>query len=91
MGLFKRSTPSQTIGDNTMTIPTKVEINCATGVISEVPLNDAELAQLEADRQAAEAAKAERDAAEAQAAETKANAEAKLAALGLTAEEIKAL
>jgi hypothetical protein len=74
-----------------MSIPTKVEINCETGVISEVPLNDAELAQLEADRQAAEIAKAERDAAEAQAVETKANAEAKLAALGLTAEEIKAL
>ena len=74
-----------------MTIPTKVEINCATGVISEVPLSDAELLQLEADRQAAEAAKAERDAAEAAAAEVKANAEAKLAALGLTADEIAAL
>ena len=74
-----------------MTIPTKVEINCATGVISEVPLNDAELAQLEADRQAAEAAKAERDAAEAAAAEAKASAESKLAAIGLTAEEIAAL
>ena len=74
-----------------MTIPTKVEINCATGVISEVPLNDQELAQLEADRQAAETARAEREAAEAAAAEVKANAEAKLAALGLTAEEIKAL
>ena len=74
-----------------MTIPTKVEINCETGVISEVPLNDAELAQLEADRQAAEAAKAERDAAEAAAADAKASAEAKLAALGLSADEIKAL
>ena len=91
MGLFKRSTSNQTVGDNRMTIPTKVEINCETGVISEVPLSDAELAQLEVDRQAAEAAKAERDAAEAAAAEVKANAEAKLAALGLTAEEIKAL
>ena len=74
-----------------MTIPTKVEINCATGVISEVPLNDAELVQLELDRQAAEAAKAEKDAADAAAAEIKASAEAKLAALGLSAEEIKAL
>lgn len=74
-----------------MTIPMKVEINCATGSISEVPLNDAELAQLELDRQAAEAAKAEKDAADAAAAEIKASAEAKLAALGLSAEEIKAL
>jgi hypothetical protein len=74
-----------------MTIPTKVEINCETGTISEVPLNDAELAQLEIDRQAAEAAKAERDAADAAAADAKASAEAKLAALGLSADEIKAL
>ena len=74
-----------------MSIPMKVEINCETGVISEVPLNDQELAQLEIDRQAAEAAKAERDAAEAAAAEAKANAESKLAAIGLTPEEIKAL
>lgn len=74
-----------------MTIPTKVEINCATGVISEVPLSDAELAQLEADRQAAEAARAEREAEEAAKAAAKAAAEAKLAALGLTADEIAAL
>ncbi len=74
-----------------MAIPTKVEINCETGVISEVPLNDQELAQLEADRQAAEAAKAEREAAEAAAAEAKASAQLKLAALGLSADEIAAL
>jgi len=74
-----------------MTIPMKVEINCATGAISEVPLNDQELEQLEIDRQAAEIAKAEKDAADAAAAEAKANAEAKLTALGLTVEEIKAL
>jgi hypothetical protein len=90
MGLFKRSTSNQTVGDNRM-IPTKVEINCETGVISEVPLNDAELAQLEIDRQAAEIAKAEREAAEAAAADAKASAEAKLAALGLSADEIAAL
>jgi len=74
-----------------MTIPMKVEINCETGVVSEVPLNDQELAQLELDRQAAEVAKAEKDAADAAAAEAKANAESKLAAIGLTTEEIKAL
>lgn len=74
-----------------MTIPMKVEINCETGVISEVPLNDAELAQLEIDRQAAEIAKAEREAEEAAKAEAKAAAEAKLAALGLSADDIAAL
>jgi hypothetical protein len=74
-----------------MTIPMKVEINCETGAISEVPLNDQELAQLEIDRQVAEAAKAEKDAADAAAAQAKASAESKLATLGLTAEEIAAL
>jgi len=74
-----------------MTIPMKVEINCETGAISEVPLNDQELAQLEIDRQAAEVAKAEKDAADAAAAQAKASAESKLATLGLTAEEIAAL
>lgn len=74
-----------------MSIPMKVEINCETGVISEVPLSDSELAQLEIDRQAAEAAKAEKDAADAALAEAKASAESKLAQLGLTAEEISAL
>ena len=74
-----------------MTIPTKVEINCETGVISEVPLSDAELAQLEVDRAAAEIARAEREAEEAAKAAAKAAAEAKLAALGLTTEEIEAL
>lgn len=74
-----------------MTIPMKVEINCETGVISEVPLNDQELEQLEIDRQAAEAAKAEKDAVDAAEAAAKASAEAKLATLGLTPEEITAL
>jgi hypothetical protein len=74
-----------------MTIPMKVEINCETGAISEVPLNDQELAQLEIDRQAAEVAKTEKDAADAAAVQAKASAESKLATLGLTAEEIAAL
>jgi hypothetical protein len=74
-----------------MTIPMKVEINCETGAISEVPLNDQELEQLEIDRQAAEAAKTEKDAADAADAQAKASAEAKLATLGLTPEEITAL
>jgi hypothetical protein len=79
------------LGRNTMANPTKLVINCETGVQEEIELTDEEVAQLEADRQAAEVAKAERDAAEAAVAETKASAQAKLAALGLTADEIAAL
>ena len=74
-----------------MTIPMKVEINCETGAITERPLNDEELAQLELDRQAAEVAKAEKDAVDAAEAQAKASAESKLTAIGLTAEEIAAL
>ena len=74
-----------------MTAPTKVIVNCETGVQEVVPLTAAEIAELEA---AAAQAEQERQAAEAEAeakAAAKAAAEAKLAALGLTAEEIAAL
>jgi hypothetical protein len=75
-----------------MTIPTKVEINCATGVISEVPLNDEELAQLEIDRANAEADRAEREETEAAAVAIKESAKAKLiAGEALTEEEASAL
>ena len=72
-------------------MPTKIVVDCSTGESTEVELTAEEVAELEA--RAAEA-EAERLAAEAEAqakAEAKANAEAKLAALGLTAEEITAL
>jgi hypothetical protein len=70
---------------------TKIIVNCETGVVAEVPLTGEELAQREADVLAAEAAKADADAKAAADAEVKANAAAKLAALGLTADEIAAL
>ena len=70
---------------------TKIIVDCTTGVVAEVPLTGEELAQREVDTLAAEAAKAEADAKAAAEAEAKANAESKLAALGLTAEEIAAL
>jgi hypothetical protein len=69
----------------------KVIVDCSTGEQSVVPLTAEEIADLEA---AAAQAEADRLAAEAEAAakaEAKVNAEAKLAALGLTAEEIAAL
>ena len=74
-----------------MTKPTRLEINCETGEQSVIELTDEEIAQLETDRASAEADRATREAeAEAKAA-TRASALAKLAALGLTEEEIAAL
>ena len=74
-----------------MSRPTRIEINCTTGVESIIELTDAEIAQMEADATAWAARKAEEDAAAQAAAEVKASAQAKLAALGLTADEIAAL
>ena len=72
-------------------MPTKLVVDCSTGIATEVELTAEEIAQREADAQAFAEAKAKEEA-EAQAkAEAKAAAEAKLAALGLTAEEIAAL
>jgi hypothetical protein len=71
--------------------PTKLIVDCSTGISTEVELTDAEVAQREADAAAYTARKAEEEAAEAAKAAAKASAEAKLAALGLTAEEISAL
>lgn len=56
-----------------------------------IPLTEEELAEREAMRIQAEADKLQREADELAQAEAKASAEAKLAALGLTAEEISAL
>lgn len=70
---------------------TKIVVNCETGVSAEIPLTGEELAQREADAQAAAADKAQRDAEEAATLAAKDSANAKLAALGLTAEEIAAL
>ena len=69
----------------------KVIVDCATGESITVPLTEEELAQREADRVAYEAAEAERLAAEAEQEALKASAQAKLAALGLTEEEIAAI
>ena len=64
--------------------PTKLVIDCSTGVQEIVELTDEEVAQLEADRAKAEADKAKADAD----AEVKAEAKAELLAkLGITAEE----
>ena len=72
--------------------PTRIEINCETGVESVIELTDAEVEQMEADRVAAEARKAEEDAAAQALADLKASAKAKLVAgTPLTAEEADTL
>ena len=73
------------------TAPTAIEVNCETGEVTERPLTAAEIAQRAADQAAFEVEKAKQQE-EAEALEAaKASANAKLAALGLTAEEIQAL
>ena len=74
-----------------MTRPTRLEINCETGEESIIELTDAEIAQMEADALAAEQARLAREAEEAAAQAAKESAQAKLANLGLTPEEIAAL
>ena len=71
--------------------PTKLIVDCSTGVTTEVELTDEEVAQREADAAAFALAEAEREAALAAKAAAKASAESKLAALGLTAEEVAPL
>ena len=70
---------------------TKVIVDCSTGEETVLPLTAEEIADREVAIAQAAIDKAERDAAEAVKAEAKASAEAKLAALGLTADEIAAL
>jgi hypothetical protein len=75
----------------TDTTPIAIEVNCETGEVIERPFTAEEIAQRKADAIAFAAAEAERTAAAEAAATAKASAQAKLAALGLTAEEIAAL
>ena len=74
-----------------MSRPTRIEVDCSTGIESIIELTDAEIAQMEADAAAYAVRQAEEDAAKAAEEAAKASAQAKLAALGLTADEIAAL
>ena len=69
----------------------KIVVDCSTGEVQEIALTAEEIAEREA--MAAEYAvqKAQEDAAKAATQAAKESANAKLAALGLTAEEIAAL
>ena len=70
---------------------TKIIVNCETGVVTEVPLTGEEIAQREVDAAAYVIEQTEREAAEQAEADAKLSAQAKLAALGLTGEEVAAL
>ena len=72
-------------------IPTKIVINCSTGVREVLELTQAEIDEREAMAIQSEADRvADEEVAEAKA-EAKASGVAKLAELGLTAEEISAI
>ncbi len=72
--------------------PTKLVINCETGVQEEIELTDEEVAQREADAAAFAAEQAEREAAAEAKAALKASAKAKLiSGQPLTAEEADVL
>lgn len=71
--------------------PTKLIVDCSTGEQTVVELTDEEIAQLEADRAAAEAQRAEQETAEAAKAAKRMSAADKLRALGLEEEEVAAL
>ena len=68
--------------------PTRIEINCETGVESIIELTDAEVAEMQVQAELAAEKKAEEDAAAAALEEKKL---AVLAKLGLTSDEVAAL
>jgi hypothetical protein len=70
---------------------TKIVVDCATGKQTILPLTPAEIAQRDQDAAAAAEAQALREAEEAAKAAAAESAKAKLAALGLTEDEIAAL
>jgi hypothetical protein len=71
--------------------PTRIEVNVETGEVKEIPLTPAEIAERDQQAAQAEADRAAREAAAQAEADAKLSAQAKLAKLGLTGDEIAAL
>jgi hypothetical protein len=71
--------------------PTKVVVDCSTGITEVIPLTAAEIADMETVKVAAEDQRAAAEAEAAVVAAAKESANAKLSALGLTPAEIAAL
>ena len=69
----------------------KIVVDCAKGTTSYVPLSAAEIAERDQMAAAAAEAQTQREADEAAKAAAKASAQAKLAELGLSADEIATL
>jgi hypothetical protein len=74
-----------------MANPTKLVVDCSTGITEEIELTDAEVAQREADAEAYAETKALEEAAKEEAEAKKVSGKAKLKALGLSDAEIEAL
>jgi hypothetical protein len=74
-----------------MTNPTKLVVDCSTGITETIELTDAEVAQMQADAETYAEAKAAEDAAKEEAEAKKVSGKAKLKALGLSDAEIEAL
>ena len=79
------------IGRQSQMADKKLVVDVAKGTQSYIDLTPEEIEQRAVDAQTAEIEKAEREAVEAAKADAKLSAQAKLAALGLTGEEIAAL
>lgn len=71
--------------------PTKIVVNCSTGEREVLPLTAEEIAEREAITAQAEVERLEQEAADLAKAEAKESAVSKLAALGLSPEEIAAI
>jgi regulator of protease activity HflC (stomatin/prohibitin superfamily) len=67
------------------------EVDCSTGIQTNRPMTEAEIANMQSMQAESEARRAAEEAEATAKAEAKASAEAKLSALGLTPEEIAAL
>jgi len=74
-----------------MANPTKLVVDCSTGITETIELTDAEVAQMQADAETYAEAKAAEDAAKEEAEAKKVSGKAKLKALGLSDAEIEAL
>ena len=80
--------PTHNKGEQMSDTPTKVIVDCSTGITEVVPLTAEEIADMETARQQAELDCAEKEAQEAAQAKTKADV---LKRLGITESEAKAL
>jgi hypothetical protein len=74
-----------------MTHPTKLVVDCSTGISETIELTDEEVAQMQADAEAYAEQKALEDAVKAEAEAKRESGKTKLKALGLTDAEIEAL